>query len=52
MTPVHDPEGALPGVRASRPHKGWHDRGYLPHFDAGALVQAITSSVPGKPDDA
>jgi REP element-mobilizing transposase RayT len=35
----------FPGPRASRPppsHKGWTSRGYLPHFDAGALVQAIT----------
>jgi REP element-mobilizing transposase RayT len=23
-------------------HKGWSSRGYLPHFDAGELVQAIT----------
>jgi putative transposase len=25
-----------------RPHKGWHTRGYLPHFDNGAIVQTIT----------
>lgn len=30
------------GARASRPHRGWHNRGYLPHFDAGAVVQTIT----------
>jgi REP element-mobilizing transposase RayT len=30
------------GARASRPHRGWHDRGYLPHFDAGAVAQTIT----------
>ena len=30
------------GARASRPHRGWHERGYLPHFDAGAVVQTIT----------
>jgi hypothetical protein len=29
------------GARASRPHNGRHKRGYLPHFDAGAMVQAI-----------
>ena len=23
-------------------HKGWHDRGYLPHFDGGTLVQSVT----------
>jgi putative transposase len=23
-------------------HRGWHWRGYLPHFDGGALVQAVT----------
>jgi REP element-mobilizing transposase RayT len=30
------------GPRASRPHRGWHERGYLPHFDGGAIVQMIT----------
>jgi len=30
------------GARAPRPHRGWHTRGYLPHFDAGADVQTIT----------
>jgi len=30
------------GTRASRPHRGWHHRGYLPHFDSGAVVQMIT----------
>jgi len=30
------------GARAPRPHRGWHARGYLPHFDAGAIVQTIT----------
>src|ERR1700678_1917721 len=30
------------GARASRPHRGWHERGYLPHFDAGAIVQTVT----------
>ncbi len=24
------------------PHKFWHDRGYLPHFDAPCIVQAVT----------
>ena len=24
------------------PHKGWHRRGYLPHFDAPSVVQFIT----------
>jgi REP element-mobilizing transposase RayT len=33
---------ASPGPRASGPHKGWHERGYLPHFDGGAVVQSIT----------
>jgi putative transposase len=31
----------MPGARASRPHKGWHERGYLPHFDSAA-TQTIT----------
>jgi len=35
-----------PGPRPSRPHSDihrfWHRRGYLPHFDAGAVVQSIT----------
>ncbi len=30
------------GARASRPHKEWHSRGYLPHFDHPGLVQSIT----------
>jgi len=30
------------GARAARPHRGWHERGYLPHFDAGAVVQTVT----------
>src|ERR1700679_3798016 len=30
------------GARAPRPHSGWHRRGYLPHFYAGAAVQTIT----------
>jgi putative transposase len=24
------------------PHKGWYSRGYLPHFDGGNVIQAIT----------
>ncbi len=30
------------GARAPRPHRGWHERGYFPHFDAGAVVQTVT----------
>jgi len=30
------------GARASRPHRGWHERGYLPHFDGGAAVETVT----------
>ena len=30
------------GPPASRRHRAWHHRGYLPHFDSGAVVQAIT----------
>ena len=30
------------GARASRPHKTWHDRGYLPHFDEAGTVQFLT----------
>lgn len=33
---------SAPGPLASRPHRAWHSRGYLPHFDNGAVVQAIT----------
>jgi putative DNA methylase len=35
-------DSAPAGPRASRPHKAWHSRGYLPHFDTGASVQFIT----------
>ena len=31
-----------PGAPASRPHKAWHDRGYLPHFDEAGTVQSLT----------
>jgi REP element-mobilizing transposase RayT len=31
-----------PRQLASCPHKGWHNRGYLPHFDGDAVVQMIT----------
>jgi REP element-mobilizing transposase RayT len=38
--------GSSLGPRPSRPHSDghrfWHRRGYLPHFDAGAVVQSIT----------
>lgn len=30
------------GARASRPHKSWHSRGYLPHFDQPGLLQSVT----------
>ena len=40
------------GTRASRPHKLWHSRGYLPHFDQPGLLQSITfrlhDSLPGE----
>lgn len=29
-------------MSAERIHKLWHRRGYLPHFDAGAIVQSLT----------
>ena len=29
------------GARASRPHKAWHNRGYLPHFDKAGTVQFL-----------
>ena len=30
------------GALASRPHKLWHSRGYLPQFDRPGLVQSIS----------
>ena len=30
------------GARASCPHRGWHSRGYLPHFDQPNEIQSIT----------
>ena len=38
------------GARASSSHKdprGWHSRGYLPHFDGGTVTQAITFRLAG-----
>lgn len=26
----------------STPHRGWHSRGYLPHFDGSEVIQSIT----------
>ncbi|MEI7643038.1 MAG: DUF1156 domain-containing protein [Chloroflexales bacterium] len=40
MPPVNPIDN--PGARASRAHKGWHSRGYLPHFDQPGLMQSIT----------
>ena len=28
-------------------HKGWHDRGYLPHFDAAGAIQHVVFRVDG-----
>ena len=37
---------AAPGLRrphaARTGHRGWHSRGYLPHFDAGGVFQFVT----------
>jgi hypothetical protein len=30
---------ALPNMN---PPKGWHSRGYLPHFDGGSILQTVT----------
>ena len=30
------------GARASRPHKEWHNRGYLPHLDQPQMIQSVT----------
>ena len=40
---------AHPGARAARPHKNWHDRGYLPHFDEAGTVQFLTSRLMEEP---
>ncbi len=42
--PPVNPEdrGNYLGTRASRPHREWNSRGYLPHFDHPGLVQSIT----------
>jgi REP element-mobilizing transposase RayT len=29
-------------MRSDLPHRLWHRRGYIPHFDGGAVVQTIT----------
>jgi putative transposase len=25
-----------------KPHRGWHRRGYMPHFDVACAIQSIT----------
>lgn len=35
--------GPRPSIGSgARSHRGWHERGYLPHFDGGAVVQTVT----------
>jgi putative DNA methylase len=36
---MNNPSNDTPSVRIPR---GWHSRGYLPHFDGGAIPQAVT----------
>jgi len=33
---------AIPGPAEREEHRGWYSRGYLPHLDAGQLLQFIT----------
>ena len=33
---------AFPAPDLDHPVKGWHSRGYLPHFDGGAIPQSVT----------
>ena len=41
--PVHpESRGKYLGTRASRPHKDWNSRGYLPHLDKPSMIQSIT----------
>jgi len=40
--PPVNPEVTFLGARASRPHRQWYSRGYLPHLDQPGLVQFIT----------
>jgi REP element-mobilizing transposase RayT len=47
MSDLEASKGEPLGAQASRPHplsphKGWHSRGYLPHFDQPCLIQSIT----------
>jgi putative transposase len=34
--------GGPPAVPIDRQHRGWHQRRYLPHFDAAGTIQMIT----------
>jgi len=36
----NSPGGA--DVPSARTPKGWHSRGYLPHYDGGEIAQAVT----------
>ena len=44
------------GARASRPHKAWYSRGYLPHLDQPGVIRFVTfrlsDSVPAEVIDA
>ena len=38
---INDENTQARSLRSDGP-KGWHDRGYLPHFDGGAIIQFVT----------
>ncbi len=35
-------DGRTPGGPNTKPPKGWHSRGYPPHFNGGTLPQTVT----------
>jgi len=39
---AQDTPSGNPSVPPASKHKGWHSRGYLPHFDAGGVFQFVT----------
>ena len=42
MFPVYRVVDDLPGARASRPHKSWHNFALLPHLDRPATAPRLS----------
>ena len=42
MAALREGEARMAALPNMKPPKGWHSRGYLPHFDGGSIPQTVT----------